>query len=416
MIYDAIIVGARCAGSPTAMLLARRGYRVLLVDKAKFPSDTMSTHYIHQPGIARLKRWGLFEQVVASNCPPIDRYRIDFGFIELSGSPPPFDGVSAGYCPRRFVLDRILVEAARAAGAEVREGFAVRELVTDNGRVTGIRGGDGHGATIVEKARIVIGADGMRSLVARLVDAPRYRTKPPLECAYYTYWSDVPVDGFEIFRRDGRLIFASLTNDGLTCMGVVWTHGEFDEYRANIEKNYLKTLDLAPSFAERVRNGKRAERFTGTADVPNFFRKPHGEGWALVGDAGYHKDPTTAGGITDAFRDAELLVEALDAGFSGRRELSEALAGYERRRNEAATPTYDFYTTHVATLQPVRPEFKQLVLSIRGDQTEINRFCGAMVGTVPIQEYFSPQHVFRLIGARGLVKAMAEKFVAKAGR
>ena len=170
--YDAIVVGARCAGSPTAMLLARAGYRVLLVDRAGFPSDTLSTHYIHQPGVARLRRWGLLDRVVATGCPPARRMTFDVGPFALSGAPTPADGADAAYAPRRYLLDQILLEAASAAGAEVRERFSVGELLIEDGRVTGIRGRQAGGATVTERAAIVIGADGMRSRVARAVGAP----------------------------------------------------------------------------------------------------------------------------------------------------------------------------------------------------------------------------------------------------
>lgn len=191
--YDAIVVGARCAGSPTAMLLARKGYRVLLVDKARFPSDVLSVHYIHQPGGARLKRWGLLDQVVASNCPPVRRQRLDFGPVVLEAAPPPVDGVADGYAPRRTVLDKILIDAAAAAGAEVRERFTVDGLIVDGDRVTGVRGHAAGGATVTEEARIVVGADGLHSRVARIVGAPAYEVRPALTCAYYAYWDGVPV-------------------------------------------------------------------------------------------------------------------------------------------------------------------------------------------------------------------------------
>ena len=175
--YDAIVVGARCAGSPTAMLLARRGLRVLLVDKAHFPSDTLSTHYIHQPGVAALKRWGLLPQIERSGCPPIRRYTLDVGPFALEGTPPPIGDVGEAYSPRRYVLDQILVEAAAEAGAEVRQGFTVQELLTDGERVVGIRGRSAAGEPVTERARIVIGADGMNSLVARSVKATRLQRR-----------------------------------------------------------------------------------------------------------------------------------------------------------------------------------------------------------------------------------------------
>jgi flavin-dependent dehydrogenase len=396
--YDAIVVGARCAGSPTAMLLARKGYRVLLVDRAGFPSDTLSTHYIHQPGVARLERWGLVDQVAASNCPPVRELTFDVGPFALVGMPPPAGEVAEAYAPRRQVLDQILVDAAVAAGAELREHFSVEELLTDGDVVTGIRGRMAGGSSVTEHARIVIGADGLRSLVARSVQAPTYNERPALACAYYTYWSGVPGNGAELYPRPGRLLITAPTNDGQRIVISFWPKSEFHKVRADIEGNFLAAVELAPAFAERLRSGERSERFRGTADLPFYFRKPHGPGWALVGDAGYHKDPNTAVGISDAFRDAELLAQAVDEGFNGSQPLEQALASYEQQRNEHAMPIYEF-THQLAALEPPPPELQQLFAALRHDQEQINRFFGTITGTVPVGEFFSPDNIGRIVGA-----------------
>src|SRR5262245_35984456 len=396
--YDAIVVGARCAGSSTAMLLARKGYRVLMVDRAGFPSDTLSTHYIHQPGAARLQRWGLLDRVAASNCPPATRQRVDFGPFALAGTPPPIDGVAVAYAPRRRVLDQILVEAAVAAGAELREHIAVEELLTDGGRVTGIRGRSAGGAAVTETAALVVGADGLRSMVARSVEAPTYDDRPPMTCAFYSYWGGVAGAGPALYPRPGRMIVSGPTNDGQRIVIVFWPNADFDAVRADVEGNFMAALDLAPGLAEQVRAGQRSERFHGTADLPFFFRKPYGPGWALVGDAGYHKDPITAQGIGDAFRDAELLAEAIDDGLAGRRRLDDALADYERRRNEAVRPIYGL-TQQFAALQPPPPEMQQLLAALRHDQAQADRFFGTIAGTVPIPEFYAPENIGRIMAA-----------------
>jgi flavin-dependent dehydrogenase len=406
ILYDVIVVGARVAGSPTAMLLARRGYRVLLVDTATFPSDIMSTHAVKIPGGAALQRWGLLDRVLrAANCPPIRQATFDVGPFVLKGWAPPLDGVSADHAPRRTTLDKVLVDAAVESGVELREGFAVDEMLLDGERVTGIRGRGRNGGSVDEKAPIVVGADGLHSIVARAVNAPTYNTRPALACYYYSYWSGIPIDGVELYPRDGRAVIAIPTNDGLVCILVGWRSAEFHAFRADIEGNYLKTLDLAPSVAERVRSAKREERFVGTGDLPNYFRKPFGPGWALVGDAGYHKDPITAWGITDGFLDAELLTEAIDAGLTGRRELTDALGAYEQRRNERAMPYYEL-TCQFATLQPPPPELAQLLVALRDNPEQTNRFFGAaIVGTVPVQEFFSPENIRKIVGAGASVGA-----------
>lgn len=406
--YDAIVIGARCAGSPTAMLLARRGYRVLLLDRAAFPSDTTSTHYIHTPGVALLKRWGLLERLKATNCPPIRRLIFDFGPFALQGFAPDRDGITEGYCPRRTVLDKLLLDAAAEAGVEVRERFAVERLTRDGERVSGIQGRSSGGTTVLETAGIVIGADGMRSLVAREAQAPEYNVIPPQTCFYLSYWSGVPAQDVEWYPREhaGHLVALFPTNDGMMCLAVVRRNDAFAEYRSNIEGCYLKGLELVPQLAERVRQGKREESYRGMGDLPNFFRKPYGPGWALVGDAGYHKDPITGQGITDAFHDAELVAGALDEGFSGGRELSHALADYEQQRNRRVMAMYA-YTCQMAALQPPTREMQQLFAAMRGNQVEIEHFFGTFAGTVSIPEFFAPQNVARIIAAAGAQAASA---------
>ena len=393
--YDAIVVGARCAGSPTAMLLARQGYRVLVTDRATFPSDTLSTHLVHAPGVAALRRWGLLDRLVATGCPPIDTYTLDFGPLTIAGTPRPADGSSTAYAPRRTVLDKLLVDAAAEAGAEVREAFTVEELLVEDGRVAGIRGRARDGTSVKERARVVIGADGRHSLVARAGGAEPYHNKPRLQHAYYTYWSDLPIGGVEVYVRPDRGWGAFPTNDGLTLIVVGWPYAEADAYKQDIEGNYLKTLELVPEFAERVRQARRAERFTGGSNL-NYFRKPFGDGWALVGDAGYEKDNITALGISDAFRDAELCVTALDETFTGARSYEDAMTVYWRTRDERAMPFYDF-TTQLATLEPPPPDMQQLLGAMSGNQEAIDDFVSLIAATVSPADFFAPDNVRRIM-------------------
>ena len=398
--YDAIVVGARCAGSPTAMLLARAGHRVLLVDKAAFPSDTMSTHLIHAPGIAAMARWGLLDRLVATGCPPIADYRIDFGPFAISGSPRPVEGNAIAYAPRRTVLDKLLLDAAAEAGAEVREQLTVDEVTVEDGTVTGIRGHGRDGAEVTERARVVIGADGLRSLVAEAVQAPVYNDRGTLEASYYAYWSGLPVDGFEAYVRPSRSWGAFPTHDDLTVVIVGWPRAEFEANRHDVEGSYLRTLALAPEFAERVGAATRATRFTGTGHLPNFFRTPYGPGWVLVGDAGYHKDPITAQGIGDGFRDAELVAGALDRCWGGAERFEDAMAGYQRTRDQAAMPLFEL-TCQLASMEPPPPELAGLLAAVHGNKEAMDGFVSVIAGTLPAPEFFSPENVQRISGAGG---------------
>ena len=400
--YDAIVVGARCAGAPTAMLLARKGYRVLVVDRASFPSDTLSTHVIHAPGVAALKRWGVLDKVIGSGCPPVETYSFDFGPFTIKGTPRPTDGISAAYAPRRTILDKILVDAAVQAGAEMRERFTVDEIVVEDGVVVGVRGHDEGGSSVVECARVVIAADGRNSQLAKAVQPLQYNEKPMLQWSYYTYWSGLPVDGFEIFIRPDRGGAAISTNDGLTMLVVGWPYAESSAYKADVEANYLKTLDLVPELARRVRGAKREERFYG-GSVPNFFRKPYGPGWVMVGDAGYNKDPITAQGISDAFRDAERCSTALDEVFTGARSFDDALAEFQSTRDAHAMPIYEF-TTQLATLEAPPVEMQQLLGAVYGNQDAMDSFASITAGTVSPVEFFDPQNIGQIMGAAAALR------------
>jgi 2-polyprenyl-6-methoxyphenol hydroxylase-like FAD-dependent oxidoreductase len=234
--YDAIIVGARCAGSPTAMLLARKGYKVLLVDKASFPSDTLSTHVIWPHGAEIMKRWGLLDTLAATNCPPIALNMIfDVGPFALKGAVTVANEGRGGFCPRRTVLDKLLVDAAVAAGAELREEFPVEDLVWSGDRVAGIKGRSKTGERVGERASIVIGADGANSVVAKATAAPTYDAIPPLGTFYYSYFSGFDADDVEQYVRDHQAAACFPTNGGLTLIVVVWPMYHFTCELARLE-------------------------------------------------------------------------------------------------------------------------------------------------------------------------------------
>jgi 2-polyprenyl-6-methoxyphenol hydroxylase-like FAD-dependent oxidoreductase len=378
--FDAIVVGARCAGSPLAMLLARTGHRVLLVDRATFPSDALSTHVLHPLAVAALARWGLRDRLVATGCPPIDTYAFDFGDVRIAGAPGT-DASPVAYCPRRTVLDTLLVEAASEAGVEVRPGFAVEEILAEGDRVIGIRGRTSAGAAVTERARVVVGADGRSSVVAAAVRPERYRERPPLMAPYYAYWSGLPMHGrFETYVRPHRGFAAAPTHDGLTMVVVGWPYAEFAANKKDVATNYFATLASVPEFADRLRSARRETRLAG-APTPNAYLKPYGPGWALAGDAGYLKDPITAQGIQDAFRDAELCARSLDESLAGERSYDEAMADYQRERDAGSLAMYE-YTCQLATLEPPPPEVVALLARVQGDECAMDDYARMNAGTI----------------------------------
>jgi 2-polyprenyl-6-methoxyphenol hydroxylase-like FAD-dependent oxidoreductase len=392
--YDAIVVGARCAGAPTAMLLARRGRKVLLVDRATFPSDIVSAHAIQPAGVVALERWGLLDRLVATGVPPVERISIDFGPVRLAGTPA---GAPPMYVPRRTVLDALLVDAAREAGAEVREGFTVQELLVEAGRVVGLRGRHRGGESVDVRASVVIGADGTNSFVARAVGATTYGERPATTFGAYGYYRGVDVDAAELYVRPSRFLVAAPTHDGLTIVAQTVSLDDIAAYRDDIDGAFTASLALVPDLAARVGAGERVERFRFSLDTEGFFRTSHGPGWALIGDAGYHKDPITAQGMRDAFRDAELVTAAVDAGLEA--GLDASLAAYQDQRDAAVGAMYDFTCQLARVHEPPPPKTQALLAALQGNQPEIDRFFGLMAGTVAFDDFFAPESIGRIMGA-----------------
>jgi 2-polyprenyl-6-methoxyphenol hydroxylase-like FAD-dependent oxidoreductase len=245
----------------------------------------------------------------------------------------------------------------------------------------------------------VVGADGRSSLVARTVRPEVYADHGPLTAWYYTYWADLPVPGVEFYLRPERFVVAFPTNDGLTMLALCLPVTEAAQFRADVEGGYLRTVESAAPLAERLRSAERADRFTGAVDLPNRLHRPWGAGWALAGDAGSHKDPLTAEGISNAFRDADLLAEAVDAGLSGRVPMADALAGYQRRRDEESRPLYEL-TCDLARLQPPSAELAAVLAALPADQGDTDRFFGVIEGTTPVPDFFAPESLGRIL-ARG---------------
>lgn len=376
--YDAIVVGARCAGASLAMLLARRGRRVLALDRARFPSDTVSTHFLWPRSTASLARWGLLDALAATGCPPIETVNMHAGSVSFRGRPEPVDGTAIMYCPRRTVLDKLLVDRAREAGAEVREGMLVRAVIREGTRIVGVRG-DG----FEERASVVVGADGMNSGIAEAVGAEMTRSHPPLTCGFYAYWSGVPTEGVEFYVRAGRDILVFPTHDGLTCVWVGRANDQWPSYRADIEGQYLSGLDEA--VLARLKRGRRETPFKGTHRLPNFYRDCAGAGWALVGDAAYHRDPLTGMGIGDAFLGAELLADAIDRGLDN--DLDAALKGYQETLREKTAAVFE-YTLMSAALKDPEPQAR-LNRAIAADPDLTQRFMNVLGGSASFRTLFN---------------------------
>ncbi len=339
--YDVIVVGARVAGASTAMLLARQGYRVLVLDRAGMPSDTMSTHAVLRAGVLQLTRWGLVDRVASAGAPAVRRIVLGFGGERVHFEVKDDHGIDALYAPRRIVLDQVLVEAAMESGAEFHDGTSVKEVLRDrHGMVVGVVAGRA-ADTISHTASMVVGADGVRSRVARLVAAPTYRSHPPVNAIHYAYFTGLEVAGFWFQFTPGVNAGLIPTNDGKVCAFVGRPPRRLDDFRADPEGEFHRLLaEAGADLADVVGAGTRTGGFRGTPGLPGFLRKAWGPGWALVGDAGYTKDPISAHGISDALRDAELCARAIDGALRAPDRTAESMAEYQMLRDRLSLPVY----------------------------------------------------------------------------
>ena len=324
------------------MLLARKGRRVLLLDRDRFPSEMgQSTHLIHPLGAAHLRDWGVLPQI-ATRATPFTDWRVDLHGTVLEGAPPAVDGQYGSYGPRRQLLDGTLAEAAVAAGAEFRDGVRAVDLIEDDGRVAGVVTLGQDGRRQAERARLVIGADGPASAVARCTGAKESLCEPVVQSNIWSYWEGIPLDHVRLYIREHKGAFAFPASDGTVLVAANLMHDEFVAARRDREAAFLTRLeDVAPDLRAMLPGARRIEGFHGGC-TRAFVREAAGPGWALVGDAGMKKDPVTAQGISTAFRCAEMMVEAADDGLNGRRPLDEALAAYAEARDAWLLPYYHF--------------------------------------------------------------------------
>ena len=343
-VYDVVIVGSRVAGASTAMLLARAGARVAVVERSRLGSDTLSTHALMRAGVLQLFRWGLLERLVSAGTPSIASAQFHYGDgASTRVSIRRAAGVDALYAPRRYLLDRLLADAAADAGAEILPEMTVTGMLhDDSGRVRGVHAVDRAGRVLELPAVTTVGADGIRSTVADLVQAPVIRRGRSASSVLYRYVAGLPTDGYEWAYGDGAAAGLIPTNNGETCVFVAAATDQFPAIRrAGPEQAFAALLArAAPGLGDRVASAGEAGRLYGWTGAPGYVRRSWGSGWALVGDAGYYKDPITTHGMTDALRDAELLADAIVASNSGGLPPGIALARYQATRDRLSSDLF----------------------------------------------------------------------------
>jgi flavin-dependent dehydrogenase len=353
---DVVIVGARCAGAALARLLARAGHDVLVVDRASFPSETLSTHAIARGGVVQLHRWGLLDDVLASGAPPIRRVEFHAGGEPVVRTVKDRHGVDHLVAPRRHVLDPLLQRAAEAAGARLRTGTTVTGVIRDDaGRVVGVAGRDERGAVEV-RARFVVGADGLKSRVARSVRAQLLERRRSSSATHYAYFAG-DWSAMEYHLGDGSFAGVFPTHAGEACVWVCapddWALG-YRRRTASIDEAFRSMVEAtAPALAERLLDMVPMSTARGMMSIPNQIVRPFGDGWALVGDAGYHRDAITGHGISDAFRDAELLAVALDRALQSPADEHDALCTYQDERDRMLRVIFEI-TCELSEMPPTR--------------------------------------------------------------
>jgi len=363
--YDVIVVGGRVAGASTAMLLARQGLRVLVLERSSPGTDTLSTLALMRAGVLQLKRWGVLDRVRAAGTPALRRTIVHYGDDAVVVPVKDKAGVDELFAPRRKVLDTILAEAAVEVGVEFRYQSVVRDLLWTDGAVSGVRGQDRRGRTFEARAPLVIGADGRHSAVARAVEAPGTWRSEVSGAVVYGFWSGLDVPGYEWFYRPGASAGLIPTNDGQVLVwGGTSTARFMREIAHDTSAGFASLVEeVGAGLGDMIAPGRREGRFWAFPGMSGYLRRPWGPGWALVGDAGSFRDPLSAHGISDALRDVEFLARAVPAFLEDPTRGGAALAAYERMRDEAARPLAEI-TEAVAGYRWTMPELESLLKAL----------------------------------------------------
>ena len=337
--HDVIVVGARAAGAATAMLLARRGLRTLLLDRGEPSSDPLSTHALLRAGVLQLSRWGLLDDVIAAGTPAVRRSTFRYGDETAVITVRPASGVDAFYAPRRTILDDLLVRAAASAGADIRYQTRVTDVVMRGDAVAGVRADSEGGRSAELRAPLVIGADGVGSTVARRVGAPALRVGQHLSAMTYGYWSDLETDGYEWTFRPNACSGIIPTNDGETCVFAAGSPGRIGIGGVALIEDVI--AEGSPEVAARLGDAKPRSFARTWMGHRGYVRQSWGRGWALVGDAACFTDPIGLHGLTDAFRDAELLSRAVVDTFGANVPYAQAMQQYQSTRDRLSAPLFD---------------------------------------------------------------------------
>jgi flavin-dependent dehydrogenase len=409
---DIVVVGARCAGAATAMLLARLGFRVLLLDKGNFPSDTLSTHMLKPRAMAYVRRWGLRDSLVHAGTPIHDSFVFQKDGVRLVGAPSQdalahclrqahgFDDASPLVelaCIRRFVLDEILVKEAVRAGAVLREKSQVEGVLREGNRIVGVRYREVGSDVLREvRARVVIGADGRHAKTRTWFGAEELARREQCTYTVYSYYADIPrALGHPGAYFSGRLgLGLGETNHGLTMISAFGPGEWFPEFRRDIEGNLLNTVDACfPALGQAMRSGRRIERITGTTDLANVLYRASGPGWMLVGDAGCHLDQCTAIGITHAFRDAQLAADTLAGSLSGDDSaLDASLGSYAERRLSELQPQFE-YVARVSECRVPDVRMMNFFAGLSAEPDALARFLGVSAAIVPRDAFFREEEI-----------------------
>jgi 2-polyprenyl-6-methoxyphenol hydroxylase-like FAD-dependent oxidoreductase len=398
--YDVVIVGARVGGATLASLLGRRGLRVLLLDQAEFPSDTLSTHITYGDSFGiweEIGAWPAIQRIGARGLVAIDWQQLEPG-TSISGNFRPVNGHDYSLCLRRLVLDAILVETARETpGVTVSTRTKAVEVLRENGRAVGIRYERREGAGSLARgaayADLVVGADGRFSLVAEAVGSRSYNVVPPIWFPFYAYMRDVePLDPpvLEILDSEeggGTLMFAPC-DDGIWIAIIYTEQRRFEEFRRDHTRIFDERIKADPRVSGRLAGARRITPVRGRGDIENFMRVAAGRGWALVGDSGQHKDPIYGQGIGDATRTAALLAEYAARGLGGEQDFDSALAEFHAYRDYDLLPNYD-WMIHGRPRGWSRQEFREYLRSLGQSEELSERFVNVFSHGVPATELFS---------------------------